>query len=151
MTVRYLADPDLHQADAVLWPHASSSNSWIGAASLPTQVLLWCRHQWNPSGSSSYTTVKEENSSIFLGPWYHAKKLLKLKWAKFSTDERTTCTEHEDIISKVPDTIQPVHCSTDLQHPHKCTLMEHGQRLNRNHKVLIWDLNQLWTWKHFKC
>lgn len=55
----------LLRRNEVLWPHAFSSHSWIGAASLPTLVLLWCRYKWNPSGSSSYTTMKEKNSSNF--------------------------------------------------------------------------------------
>lgn len=57
----------LLRRNEVLWPHAFSSNNWIGAVSLPTQVLLWCRYKWNPPGSSSYTTMKENNCSNFSG------------------------------------------------------------------------------------
>lgn len=37
-----------------------------------------------------------KNRSIFLGPQYHVKKLLKLKLAKFTINERT---EHEHMVS----------------------------------------------------
>lgn len=38
-------------------------------------------------------------------------------------------------ISKVPDTTQLGHCSTDLQYSHECTVVEYGQKQNRNHKL----------------
>lgn len=98
----------LLRRNEVLWPHAFPSNSWIGAASLPTLVLLWCRYKWNPSGSSSYTTMKEKNSSNFSVSLISCQEAAQTETSQVRSNKaRSTCTEHEHKPSKALDIPQP--------------------------------------------
>lgn len=106
----------LLRRNEVLWPYAFSSNSWIGAASLPTQVFFWCRYKFPLLAVPPTQPWKKRTSQIFLGPWCYAKKLLKLKWAKFTNKARSMCTECEQRPSKVLDTTQPRTLQCWLQH-----------------------------------